>query len=143
MSVNGNIRGSKHSSTSGFKTLGSSIAHGNHRGSFKRIYSNAYQRLGGNSDLALSSTLGILRGMYSCINSNNSFYNQQPQLSGRNFTLSSSPLSTNLTQVLQNTNCSQTCPPLTLGGQSWQCSCISTFCSKKTQGECVVKPQKK
>ena len=61
----GNIRGQRtQSSTGGFKTLASSIASGNNGGAFKRIYINAYQRYNGNSDLALSSTLGIQKGDY-------------------------------------------------------------------------------
>jgi hypothetical protein len=61
----GNIRGQRtQSSTGGFKTLASSIASGNNGGAFKRIYINAYQRYNGNSDLALSSTLGINKGSY-------------------------------------------------------------------------------
>jgi len=65
MSSTGNIRGQRtQSSTGGYKTLGSSIASGNNGGAFKRIYINAYQRYNGNSELALSSTLGIGKGLY-------------------------------------------------------------------------------
>jgi hypothetical protein len=61
----GNIRGQRtQSSTGGFKTLASSIASGNNGGAFKRIYINAYQRYNGNSELALTSTLGISKGSY-------------------------------------------------------------------------------
>ena len=65
----GNIRGQRtQSSTSGYKTLASSIASGNNGGSFKRIYINAFERYNGNSELALSSTLGIQKGDYAHTN---------------------------------------------------------------------------
>jgi hypothetical protein len=65
MSSTGNIRGQRtQSSTGGFKTLASSIASGNNSGAFKRIYANAYQRYNGNSELALSYSLGINKGDY-------------------------------------------------------------------------------
>jgi len=69
MSSTGNIRGQRtQSSTGGYKTLGSSIASGNNSGAFKRIYINAFERYNGNSDLALSSTLGIQKGDYAHTN---------------------------------------------------------------------------
>ena len=72
MSVTGNFRGQRtQSSTGGYKTLGSSIASGNNGGAFKRIYINAFYRYNGNSDLALSSTLGIQKGDYAPTNTNN------------------------------------------------------------------------
>ena len=61
----GNIRGQRtQSSCNGYKTLASSIASGNNGGCFKRIYANAYQRFNGDSNLALSYTLGINYGDY-------------------------------------------------------------------------------
>ena len=70
MSSTGNIRGQRtQSSTGGYKTLASSIASGNNSGCFKRIYLNAYERYNGNSDLALSYTLGINKGDYAHTNS--------------------------------------------------------------------------
>ena len=66
----GNIRGQRtQSSANGYKTLASSIASGNNSGCFKRIYINAFERYNGNSDLALSYTLGINKGDYAHTNS--------------------------------------------------------------------------
>jgi hypothetical protein len=71
MSVTGNIRGQRtQSSTNGYKTLGSSIASGIGAGTFKRIYVNAFQRYNGDSNLAISSTLGIQKGDYGAGKSN-------------------------------------------------------------------------
>ena len=70
MSHTGNIRGQRtQSSCNGSKTLASSIASGNNSGAFKRIYIDAYTRYNGNSDLALSYTLGINKGDYAHTNS--------------------------------------------------------------------------
>ena len=81
MSSTGNIRGQRtQSSTGGYKTLASSIASGNNGGAFKRIYIDAYSRYNGNSNLALSSTLGITYGTYSGPLSMSIYY-QQPVLS--------------------------------------------------------------
>ena len=79
----GNIRGQRtQSSTGGFKTLASSIASGNNGGAFKRIYINAFERYNGNSELALTSTLGIQKGDYASTNTNNYSFSTVKSASG-------------------------------------------------------------
>ena len=121
----GNFRGQRtQSSANGYKTLASSIASGNNSGCFKRIYINAYQRLGGNSDLALSSTLGITKNYYRP--TSNSVYGQQPTLAGLQFNITSNPNARTLTQVLQQSIINQNCSS---DGKTWKCS-GNCFCSK-------------
>jgi hypothetical protein len=119
----GNIRGQRtQSSTNGYKTLGSSIASGNNGGAFKRIYINAYQRYNGNSDLALSSTLGIQKGDYGNTQLLNTIYNQQP-------TLPKNP---------QPCSGTKTC---TSGSTTWTCPC-NKYCGESVNYCYNPKPKK-
>jgi uncharacterized protein involved in high-affinity Fe2+ transport len=126
----GNFRGQRtQSSTGGYKTLASSIASGNNGDAFKRIYANAYLRFNGNSDLALSSTLGIQKGDYAPTNTNNYSFSTVKSASGpqvgnyKNKALISTPSSAtslsavHTTSMMGATNCSSNsclcigCPP--------------------------------
>jgi len=105
----GNFRGQRtQSSTSGYKTIGSSIASGNNSGSFKRIFVSALGNTNGNYDLAFTKTLGIPKNYYN--SSSNSLYYQQPSLSGKTRNVVTDPNAKTLTQVSQqatvvDTNC--------------------------------------
>ena len=97
----GNIRGQRtQSSTSGYKTIGSSIASGNTSGAFKRIFINALGTSNGDFNLALTKTLKIPKHYYN--NTSNSVYYQQPTLSGKRVPIYTSPSAITLTQVYQN-----------------------------------------
>jgi hypothetical protein len=97
----GNFRGQRtQSSCNGYKTIGSSIASGNNGGAFKRIFINALGNTNGNYDLALTKTLGIPRHYYN--STSNSFYYQQPTLSGQRVPISTDPKALTLTQVYQS-----------------------------------------
>jgi hypothetical protein len=106
MSITGNIRGQRtQSSTNGYKTLGSSIASGIGAGTFKRIYINAYQRYNGNSELALSSTLGIQKGDYKN-NSSQAFTtvssSSGPKLNNLRYKVRTDSTASSLTEVSQS-----------------------------------------
>ena len=97
----GNFRGQRtQSSTSGYKTIGSSIASGNNSGAFKRIFVSALGNTNGNYDLAFTKTLGIPKHYYN--STSNSIYNQQPTLSGKRVGITTNPDATTLTQVSQS-----------------------------------------
>jgi hypothetical protein len=96
----GNFRGQRtQSSTSGYKTIGSSIASGNNNGSFKRIFVGALGNTNGNYDLAFTKTLGIPKNYYN--SSSNSHYYQQPSLSGKTRNVVTDQNAKTLTQVYQ------------------------------------------
>jgi hypothetical protein len=96
----GNFRGQRtQSSTSGYKTIGSSIASGSNGGCFKRIFINALGNTNGNYDLAFTKTLGIPRNYYNST-SNNSNY-QEPTLSGKRLAVITDSSAVNLTTVYQ------------------------------------------
>jgi len=106
----GNFRGQRtQSSSNGYKTIGSSIASGNNGGAFKRIFINALGNSNGNYDLALTKTLGIPRHYYNST-SNNSNY-QQPSLSGKRLSVTTSPTAETLTQVNQTATVGFARPP--------------------------------
>jgi hypothetical protein len=100
-SPTGNFRGQRtQSSTSGYKTIGSSIVSGNNSGSCKRIFVSALGNTNGNYDLAFTKTLGIPKNYY--ISSSNSHYYQQPTLSGKTRQVETNPNAKTLTQVSQS-----------------------------------------
>jgi hypothetical protein len=97
----GNFRGQRtQSSTSGYKTIGSSIASGNNSGCFKRIFVDALVNTNNNYELAFTKTLGIPRHYYNST-SNNSNY-QQPSLTGKRFEVTTDPKALSLTRVFQS-----------------------------------------
>jgi hypothetical protein len=97
----GNIRGQRtQSSTSGYKTIGSSIASGNTSGALKRIFINALGTSNGDFNLALTKTLKIPKHYYN--NTSNSVYYQQPTFSGKRVPIYTSPSAITLTQVFQS-----------------------------------------
>jgi hypothetical protein len=97
----GNFRGQRtQSATSGYKTIGSSIASGNNGGCFKRIFINALGNSNGNYDLALTKTLGIPRHYYN--STSNSPNYQQPTLTGKRFEVTTDPKAVSLTRVFQS-----------------------------------------
>lgn len=106
----GNFRGSRtQSSTSGYKTIGSSIASGNNSGSFKRIFFSALGSTNGNYDLAFTKTLGIPKNYYN--SSSNSHYYQHPSLSGKTRNVVTDLNAKTLTQVSQSATVGFALPP--------------------------------
>jgi len=128
----GNFRGQRtQSSTSGYKTIGSSIASGNNSGSFKRIFVSALGSTNGNYDVAFTKSLGIPKNYYN--SSSNSHYYQQPSLSGKTRNVVTDPNAKTLTQVYQqatvvDTNC------ITISNPTYLSTYPSLFIPSKLTG---------